>query len=289
LEEKKFMLLVGVKHGRAALGVRCARFSSEAALIAQCWHMDPLCVDPYAHVLAGGVPEALPHGAIQGIADVVAVRTRAVDAWLEKPSWPPVRTARRQIVLLGAGFDTRAYRLGLGQSTVLFEVDEDVLGRAHKRSVLASAGHKPRTAVVDVTASLTDTKACAAALLAAGFDTTVPTRWVIDGPPLLGGTNPPATGALFEMASNLGGTPASGLAAQILSPAWADHLRTLGMTAAQSAADGGLLPLEETLADAQRAGWREKRTLRRSDFGAIYGREPHESFALLFADADPDP
>jgi methyltransferase (TIGR00027 family) len=83
------------------------------------------------------------------------VRTRFLDNWLERPHWPPVRTTRRQVCLLGAGMDTRAYRLGLGSSTTIFEVeDADLLELKH--AVLAKAGHRPRSRVIPCAADTQD-------------------------------------------------------------------------------------------------------------------------------------
>ena len=142
-------------------------FSTTSDAHAALWDVQaaaPLIVDPYLPLLL----EALPAPAWQpeaaaaraALADVMAVRSRAIDRWLETPSWPPVRTTRRQIVLLGGGLDTRAYRLGLGQSRagVAFRVgdprgvalehdDEDVIEatsrfdaqRNHRRRGFGSA------------------------------------------------------------------------------------------------------------------------------------------------------
>ena len=270
-------------------------FSTTSDAHAALWDVQaaaPLIVDPYLPLLL----EALPAPAWQpeaaaaraALADVMAVRSRSIDRWLETPSWPPVRTTRRQIVLFHSALDTKAYRLGLGQSMKIFEVDADAALLARKREVLDRHGHVPRTATVDVGASPTEPRACATALLAAGFDPRVPTRWVVAGPLLDGiGASAGASAALFEIASELGSTPASGLAAQVLEPAWVDHLAALGMPAPPASAE--LSPLDASLDACRRAGWREKRTLRQADFASAYGRTPHEAFALLFADADSDP
>ena len=59
--------------------------------------------DRYAALLSGEGGEVAPAdlATVTSLADTLAIRTRAIDAWLEKPSWPPVRTTRRQGVLLG--------------------------------------------------------------------------------------------------------------------------------------------------------------------------------------------
>ena len=269
---------------RAMFAVVRRRLATAASTLrdAHCvlWELQspaPLLVDPYTPLLLD--EQTATPDAASSLADVVAVRTRAIDSWLEKPSWPPVRTTRRQIVLLNAAYDTRAYRLGLGQSMRIFEVDADASLLSRKREVLSARGFAPRTAVVDVAADPHD---CSDALLAAGFDPRIPTRWVLEAPV----ASAAASRQLFAMASELASTPASGLAAQVLEPSWAAHLATLGLPS-PPADDSATL--EAALDDCRAAGWREKRTWRRPDFEAAYKRSPHEAFALIFAEADSDP
>ena len=170
----------------------------------------------------------------------------------------------------------------------LFEVAPDASLLAWKRSTLADAGFRPRTAVVDVAASTADPGQCAAALLAAGLDPRIPTRWVIEPPLLDGVEEATAAAALFEMASENGGTPASGVAAQVVESSWATHLAQLGMTAPPTPpSSDGLASVDAALEACRRAGWREKKILRQADFAETYKRSPHESFALIFAEADP--
>ena len=243
----------------------------------------PLLHDPYLPLVAKPAELGEPTEFLTTVADVIGVRTRAIDSWLEKPSWPPVRTTKRQIVLLNAGLDTRAYRLGLGQSMTLFEVEHDEALIALKRSTLSAAGHEPRNVVVDVTASPSVPEDCAKALLKAGFNPEIPTRWVAQGPLLQGQAN---VAELFAMAGVNGGTPASGLAAQVLEPSWAAELKELGFT--MEGAEH-LMSIDEALDAAKAAGWREKRTLRQADFANDFVRSPSAAFALIFADADSDP
>ena len=56
---------------------------------------------------------------------MVNIRTRYVDQWLEDA----VKAGAKQVVILGAGFDSRAYRLRqMLKDTRVFEVE---IGRAH--------------------------------------------------------------------------------------------------------------------------------------------------------------
>jgi len=92
------------------------------------------------------------------------VLTRAVDAGV------------RQVVLLGAGLDTRSRRLGLPASLTLFEVDRpEVLG--FKEEVLASS--PPTCALRGVGADLAGD--WCRALDAAGLRGGEPTAWIAEG------------------------------------------------------------------------------------------------------------
>ena len=222
--------------------------------------------------------------------DVVAVRTRAMDAWLETPSWPPVRTTKRQIVILGAATDTRAFRLGLGQHTTIFEIDEGKL-LERKREAL-SERQRQRTKSVHVHANPHDVHACSQALVDAGLDARIPTRWVFEGP-LLDLESAPPPEALFALAQTCASSPASGIGAAILDPGWAltvAGLISCGAGSEQQSSDARCLSrINPTLDLARKSGWREHRTLRRDDLVSLYKRDLPDAFALMFADADPDP
>lgn len=113
----------------------------------------------YAHY------RAMPH--------FIAVRTRFFDDF--------VRTAAvdcGQVVILAAGLDTRAYRLGLPASVRVFEIDlPEVL--AFKESVIEGRGASAPCDRVAVPADLRQD--WPAALLAAGFRPEVPTAWTAEG------------------------------------------------------------------------------------------------------------
>ncbi|WP_328397084.1 SAM-dependent methyltransferase [Nocardia sp. NBC_00416] len=84
----------------------------------------------------------------------------------------------RQIVLLGAGLDTRAFRLGLPAGTAFFEVDLPELF-AFKEPVLSAQQARPVCARRVVAADLCGD--WAQALLDQGFRPDLPTRWVDEG------------------------------------------------------------------------------------------------------------
>jgi len=84
----------------------------------------------------------------------------------------------RQVVLLGAGFDTRAFRLDWPAGTRCFELDTaDVLDA--KGRVLAAAAAEPACERIPVAADLCED--WPGALTAAGFDRGQPTVWIAEG------------------------------------------------------------------------------------------------------------
>ncbi|MGV9288293.1 class I SAM-dependent methyltransferase [Streptomyces sp. NPDC003719] len=103
------------------------------------------------------------------------LRTRVLDDFLLRS----VRTGgARQVVLLGAGLDARAFRLDWPPDCVIFEIDRDGV-LAFKHEVLGALSAAPRATRVPIAADLrTD---WAGALRAAGFDPAVPTAWLAEG------------------------------------------------------------------------------------------------------------
>ncbi|MFE4971375.1 class I SAM-dependent methyltransferase [Kitasatospora sp. NPDC056651] len=102
------------------------------------------------------------------------LRTRVLDDFLLES----VRSGARQVVLLGAGLDTRAFRLDWPPGCVVFEIDrEGVL--AFKHEVLGGLSATPKAARVPIA---TDLRAdWVAALTDAGFDPAAPSVWLAEG------------------------------------------------------------------------------------------------------------
>ncbi|MFJ4610226.1 class I SAM-dependent methyltransferase [Streptomyces griseus] len=103
------------------------------------------------------------------------LRTRVLDDFLLRS----VHAGNaRQVVLLGAGLDSRAYRLAWPSGCVVFEIDRaEVL--AFKHQVLDSLSAAPRATRVPIP---TDLRAdWAGALPAAGFDPAAPSVWLVEG------------------------------------------------------------------------------------------------------------
>ena len=229
----------------------------------------PLCDDPYAHVLVDALlsPSArVAHEQSRLRADgveIMAVRTRVLDDWLTRVVVS--RTAKgQQVVLLGAGMDTRAFRLPLTAATV-FEIDSDARVQDAKARVLSDAGAQRTCArLVTVQADLADPPASAAALCAAGLCARTPTHWVVEG--LLEYLPRRTHAELFAMAARLGGAPGSTLCAQVLEPSWADRLDELRVQLPYEP----LAPVGESVDALEGAGWAPLHVLRRPDFEEMY-------------------
>lgn len=108
---------------------------------------DPLCSDPYAAALAGeegatlaeSFDRAFPH-----MERWMALRTAYLDAHVVR--WTAERHGFTQVVILGAGLDTRAARLARS-GVRFFEVDHPAT-QAHKRAQLALVPGYPAGAAV---------------------------------------------------------------------------------------------------------------------------------------------
>src|SRR5262245_52746300 len=102
-------------------------------------------------------------------------RTRLIDDALADA----VRRGARQVVILGAGFDCRAYRLPGLDAVRVFEVDHPQTQAAKRNRFERRFGHPPRTvtfAAVDF-----DRQSLADGLKAAGFDAAVPAFFIWEG------------------------------------------------------------------------------------------------------------
>ncbi|MFE5242387.1 MULTISPECIES: class I SAM-dependent methyltransferase [unclassified Streptomyces] len=102
------------------------------------------------------------------------LRTAVLDDFLQRS----VGTGVRQVVLLGAGLDTRAFRLDLPSDCAVFEIDQaGVL--AFKQQVLNDLSAAPRAKRVQVPVDLRDD--WVTALTSAGFDPAAPSFWLAEG------------------------------------------------------------------------------------------------------------
>jgi len=189
--------------GATALGVAAARAAETA-------RPDALIRDDYAYLLtasAGPGWAQMASGDDEWLRDdeqarrqhemarnYQAVRTCYFDGYFNAA----VRAGIRQVVILAAGLDSRAYRLDWPTGTTVFEIDQPkVLG--YKTSTLDAHGAVLKSRRVPVPVDLRDD--WPAALLAAGFDPAQPTAWLAEGLlPYLPGD---AQDRLFEMVTEL--------------------------------------------------------------------------------------
>jgi len=170
--------------GSTALFVAAAR-----ALEAQ--KPKPLSVDSYAEVFcrsAGGEWSDVLDGVEEDgptyarlrsefgghFVSFQAARTKYFDAYFTAAADAGVR----QIVLLAAGLDSRAYRLPWADGTVVYELDQPRV-LAFKREALIGHGDAPRAERREVAVDLRDD--WPTALKASGFDPSRPSAWIAEG------------------------------------------------------------------------------------------------------------
>ncbi|OLB81260.1 MAG: hypothetical protein AUI14_04005 [Actinobacteria bacterium 13_2_20CM_2_71_6] len=139
---------------------------------------DRLFQDPFAEVLAGpDGPGLLTHFHPTHASDegnpYLAIRTRWFDDFLADH----VATGA-QVVGLGAGLDTRAYRLDWPSGVTLFEIDQPAV-LAYKHDRLAATGATEQCDRRAIPVNLGDD--WPTALLEAGFDPDRPTVWFAEG------------------------------------------------------------------------------------------------------------
>jgi methyltransferase (TIGR00027 family) len=141
--------------------------------------------DPYAAAFVAEAPPVFEDGpstdedpalaALEAaFEEAVAIRTRFYDDFMREAS----AGRFRQVVALGAGLDTRAFRLDWPTGTRLFELDlPDVL--TFKQRVLSRLGAEPRCQRITVEVDLQEE--WAAPVIAAGFESSARTAWIAEG------------------------------------------------------------------------------------------------------------
>ncbi|MFE2358413.1 SAM-dependent methyltransferase [Streptomyces parvulus] len=176
----------GVEGVAGGVGVTALLVAAARAL--ETHRPDSLAQDAYAEhfVLAAPAsagwpvrPEQVPDADANPLwgrfARYFGLRTRVLDDYV----LDAVRAGRvRQAVLLGAGLDTRAFRLDWPPGCAVFEIDRaGVLDFKHE--VLAGLPATPLTTRVPVPVDLRDD--WVGALTQAGFDPAAPTVWLAEG------------------------------------------------------------------------------------------------------------
>jgi methyltransferase (TIGR00027 family) len=154
----------------------------------------PLLRDPYAEafVLAAALPSPVPTTPEAAAADqsfpwdmvnsYVAVRSRFFDEFFAAASDGASDGASdagiRQVVILAAGLDTRAFRLEWPDGVTVYEVDAPLV-LSFKEKVLRETGARARSVRNVVATDLRED--WSAALRGAGFDPSLPTAWLAEG------------------------------------------------------------------------------------------------------------
>jgi methyltransferase (TIGR00027 family) len=154
------------------------------------FHSSPLFKDPYVAALAGDEVNALL-SRWQAVAEAqavpleqviakrtryIATRTKFMDDFLNSAL---AQAEYKQVVILGAGLDTRAYRLAWSPGTTVYEVDcPEVLH--YKAQVLQDI--TPTCIYRPVSGDLATPDAkWAMGILDAGYQIIVPTIWLMEG------------------------------------------------------------------------------------------------------------
>ena len=200
--------------GATALGVAAARAVETAG-------RDPLIHDDFAQTLVSSAGPAWARLADPELAwldgdehgqrahrlgiDYQAVRTHFFDEYFDNA----VSAGIRQVVILAAGLDSRAYRLNWPPGTAVHEIDQPKV-LEYKTGILERHGAVPTASRRPVPVDLRDD--WPAALSATGFDRTQPTAWLAEG--LLPYLPSDAQDRLFEMFTALS-APGSQVAIEV--------------------------------------------------------------------------
>ena len=193
--------------GATALGVAAARAAETES-------ENPLISDPFARVfldaagdgmwswfaapdlpaeIAEAEPEMKPR--MQGMVDYMAARTSFFDQFFLDAT----RAGVRQVVILAAGLDSRAWRLPWPDGTTVYELDQPQV-LEFKSSTLRENGAQPTCDLVSVPVDLRHD--WPAALQQAGFDASAPSVWSAEG--LLPFLPAAAQELLFQRVQTLG-------------------------------------------------------------------------------------
>lgn len=191
--------------------VGATALSVAACRAAETMQPDPLIRDEFAAVLvsrAGDAWARLASGSLDWLDDdddygrrvndlsriYQAVRTHFFDAYFGDAAAAGIR----QAVILAAGLDARAYRLGWPAGSTVYEIDQPQV-LAYKATTLDAHGAVPAVTRRAVPVDLRDD--WPAALAGAGFDRDRPTAWLAEG--LLPYLPADAQDRLFDMVTAL--------------------------------------------------------------------------------------
>ena len=226
-----------------------------AARAAETVRPDPLICDPYAKILvadagAGAWVSMLDDDVMSTIADAdpevaavlehmssyQAVRTHFFDDFFARA----LGVGIRQVVILAAGLDSRAFRLSWPAGTTVFEIDQPKV-LEYKAATLALHGVSPAADRHEVAVDLRQD--WPAALVKAGFDRDQPTAWLAEG--LLMYLPADAQDRLFTQITELS-APGSRVAAESMGIHADDRRERMRERFATIAAQIGVEPMDIT-------------------------------------------
>lgn len=169
-------------------------------------------------------PDSAPR--VGAMIDEMAARTRFFDDYF-------LAATARQVVILAAGLDSRAYRLPWLAGTTVFEIDQPEVIE-FKSTTLAGLGAEPTARRQTVAIDLRED--WPAALRSAGFDVSAPTAWSAEG--LLIYLPSDAQDLLFDDITSLS-APGSSIATEYV-PGMADFDEEKARAATSGFRDHGL-------------------------------------------------
>lgn len=136
---------------------------------------DALLTDPWAASLAGQEGADWLAGRTEDKVLPIVLRTRYFDDFLQRITREhPIR----QVVLVAAGLDTRAFRLSWPEGTHLYELEQHAVIQ-HKAEILTTLGVTPTCTRHVVPQDLTEP--WPDALVQAGFHPETPSLWLLEG------------------------------------------------------------------------------------------------------------
>lgn len=210
-------------------GVGLTALGAAATRAIESRHPAPLVNDPYAaafvRAAASQLPSPMPatpeeadrdqNFPWRALATYAGVRSKFFDSFCDAAAEAGIP----QAVILAAGLDTRAFRLGWPSGTRVYEVDAPLV-IAFKDRVLGSTSATPRCERHAVTCDLRED--WPSALRRAGFDPELPAAWLAEG--LLPYLQDDARETLLASADELS-APGSRLAVEHMDSAMAEMAR----------------------------------------------------------------
>lgn len=236
---------------------------------------DRLFNDPWAGLLAGKEGKEWTEHRSTDQGTSVVVRTRFFDDFLQRVT---AQHAIRQIVLMAAGLDTRAYRITWPAHTRLFELDQPYV-LEYKEQVLTEASAQPtcehKTLSVDLTFSWHE------ALVQAGFQSQQPSAWLLEG--FLHYLPNEHIARLLDEITSLA-VPGSWLGFDIINRTMLTSPWTRSIVEPMTAAGTPWIGwLDDPVAELAARGWQATLT-QPGEEGAHYGRWPYPAIPQMMPD-----